>query len=206
MSVYGTVPDSYPLEIISWRLDSTHFVSHRNDQLALTAHLSLRICLQASTANCLDRNYHSPAALHLTRHPISICCQRYWNMNQFPIDYAFQPRLRGRLTLGKITFTLETLGFRRRGISPLFSLLMPAFSLPIPPANLTVHLQWLTERSPTNQIRGPDFVASVLCLAPLHYRRMTTRPVSCYALFQGMAASKPTSWLSSPSHFLFHLA
>ena len=133
-------------------------------------------------------------------------CKRYWNINQFPIDYAFQPRLRGRLTLGKITFTLETLGFRRRGISPLFSLLMPAFSLPIPPANLTVHLQWLTERSPTNQIRGPDFVASVLCLAPLHYRRMTTRPVSCYALFQGMAASKPTSWLSSPSHFLFHLA
>ena len=103
VSVCGTVPDSHPLEIISWRLDSTHFISHRNDQLALTAHLSLRIYLQASTANCLDRNYHSPAALHLTRHPISICCQRYWNMNQFPIDYAFQPRLRSRLTLGRLT-------------------------------------------------------------------------------------------------------
>ena len=36
-----------------------------------------------------------------------------------------------------MTFTQETLGFRRRGISPLFSLLMPAFSLPLPPEPLT---------------------------------------------------------------------
>jgi hypothetical protein len=49
-------------------------------------------------------------------------------------------------------------------------------------------------------------VASVSCLAPLHCRRKMTRPVSYYALFQGMAASKPTSWLSLPLHILFHLA
>ena len=49
-------------------------------------------------------------------------------------------------------------------------------------------------------------VASVLCLAPLHFRRSTTRPVSYYALFQGVAASKPTSWLSLQSNFLLHLA
>jgi hypothetical protein len=30
--------------------------------------------------------------------------------------------------------------------------------------------------------------------------------VSCYALFKGMAASKPTSWLSEKSHNIFHLA
>ena len=36
----------------------------------------------------------------------------------------------------QITFTWETLDFRRRGISPLFSLLIPAFSLPSPPAPL----------------------------------------------------------------------
>jgi len=29
--------------------------------------------------------------------------------------------------------------------------------------------------------------------------------VSYYALFKGMAASKPTSWLSQQSHILFHL-
>ena len=76
-------------------------------------------------------------------------CKKYWNINQFPIDYALQPRLRGRLTLGRLTLPMETLGFRRRGISPLFSLLMPAFSLLIPPATLTSHLQRPTECSPT---------------------------------------------------------
>jgi hypothetical protein len=32
------------------------------------------------------------------------------------------------------------------------------------------------------------------------------RPVSYYALFQGMAASKPTSWLSARHDYLAHLA
>ena len=75
--------------------------------------------------------------------------RRYWNINQFPIGYAFRPRLRGRLTLGKIALTLETFGFRRTGISPVFSLLMPAFSLPLPPADLSVHLLKPRECSPT---------------------------------------------------------
>ncbi|EEX74124.1 hypothetical protein GCWU000323_01827 [Leptotrichia hofstadii F0254] len=47
--------------------------------------------------------------------------------------------------------------------------------------------------------------ASVYVLAPLHLRRRYSRPVSYYALFQGMAASKPTSWLSVNIHLLSHL-
>ena len=31
--------------------------------------------------------------------------------------------------------------------------------------------------------------------SPVYLRRKTTRPVSYYALFKCMAASKPTSWL-----------
>ena len=136
-------------------------------------------------------------------------CKRYGNINPFPIDYASQPRLRGRLTLGQITLTLEPLGFRRTGISPAFSLLIPAFSLPSPPAYLagtpsSVH-GTLPYQSSLSEENG-ESAASVLCLAPLYCRRMTTRPVSCYALFEGMAASKPTSWLSGQSHFLFHSA
>ena len=42
-------------------------------------------------------------------------------------------------------------------------------------------------------------------LAPLNFRRRITRPVSYYALFKCVAASKPTSWLFSQSHILFHL-
>ena len=133
-------------------------------------------------------------------------CGKFGNIDPIPIDYAFLPRLRGRLTLGKIALTLETLGFRWTGIPPVFSLLMPASSLPIPPAPLAGHLLRPTECSPTHTRYQRCAVASVPCLAPLHYRRITTRPVSCYALFQGMAASKPTSWLSSQLHFLFHSA
>ena len=45
----------------------------------------------------------------------------------------------------------ETLGFRRGGFSPPLSLLMSAFALLIPPADLTIHLHRRTERSPTIQ-------------------------------------------------------
>ncbi len=43
----------------------------------------------------------------------------------------------------------ETLVLRRGGFSPPLSLLMSAFSLPIPPARLPTRLQRLTERSST---------------------------------------------------------
>ena len=45
---------------------------------------------------------------------------RRGNVDPLPVDYGPHPRLRGRLTLGQIAFTLETSGFRRRGIPPLF--------------------------------------------------------------------------------------
>ena len=47
--------------------------------------------------------------------------------------------------------------------------------------------------------------ASVICLAPLYLLRKTTRPVSYYALFECVAASKPTSWLFSQFHIILHL-
>ena len=132
-------------------------------------------------------------------------CGRHGNVDPFPIGYDLRPRLRGRLTPGQIAFTLETSGFRRTGIPPVFSLLMPAFSLPSRPARLPPHLPPYMECSPTHSVWRCAEV-SVVCLAPLNCRRTTTRPVSCYALFEGMAASEPTSWLSVQSHFLSHLA
>ena len=45
-------------------------------------------------------------------------------------------------------------------------------------------------------------IASVTCLAPFHCRRHTTRPVSCYALFQGwLLLSQPPGCLSDPTAF-----
>jgi hypothetical protein len=45
-------------------------------------------------------------------------------------------------------------------------------------------------------------VASATDLSPDHFRRESTRLVSYYALFKGMAASKPTSQLSERTHIL----
>jgi hypothetical protein len=45
-------------------------------------------------------------------------------------------------------------------------------------------------------------VASATDFSPDHFRRESTRLVSYYALFKGMAASKPTSQLSERTHIL----
>ena len=81
-------------------------------------------------------------------------CGRRGNVDPLPIGYASRPRLRGRLTPGQIDFTLETSGFRRRGIPPLFALLMPAFSLPHRPAWLPPRLLPSAECSPTHTPEG----------------------------------------------------
>ena len=158
-------------------------------------------------------------------------------MNQFPIDYAFQPRLRGRLTLGRLPLPrkpqasggqVSHLSFRYSYRHSLFCLLQQASQLtfvstqnaPLPPHVLnhdikphyslsyfqSYNLRAIYYLPLSVMIEYMESVTSVPDLAPLHYRRITTRPVSCYALFQGMAASKPTSWLSLQSHFLFHSA
>ena len=84
-------------------------------------------------------------------------CGRRGNVDPLPIAYGFRPRLRGRLTPGQIAFTLETSGFRRRGIPPLFALLMPAFSLPSRPRRLPPPLLPYMECSPTHtHMRVPE--------------------------------------------------
>ena len=135
---------------------------------------------------------HTPTRLNRdNRRPANIAFSvplrsntKYGNINPFPIDYAFRPRLRGRLTPAPINVGQEPLVFRRAGFSPALSLLMSAFALLIPPATLTGHLHRLTERSPTQQRISVAAAASVHGLAPLHLPRRPTRPVSYYAFFK----------------------
>ena len=70
------------------------------------------------------------------------------NINLLPIDYPFGLVL-GADSPARISLAQEPLGFRRQGISPCLSLLMSAFSLPIPPPSVTLRLHRLTERSAT---------------------------------------------------------
>ena len=94
------------------------------------------------------------------------------------------------------------LGYSAIRIPTLFSLLIPAFSLPCSPQLLTVLLPPACN-APLPILADP--LVSVVRFSPGHFRRRTSRPVSYYALFECMAASEPTSWLSSKSHILFHL-
>ena len=82
------------------------------------------------------------------------------------------------------------------------SLLIPAFSLRYTPQLLPVLLHRASNAPlPYHTVS----CASVSCFSPGHFRRRTSRLVSYYALFECVAASEPTSWLSSKSHILFHL-
>ena len=94
------------------------------------------------------------------------------------------------------------LGLSTATFLALLSLLIPALSLVYSPPLLSVRLRPVYV-APLPLLTQP--AASVTRLSPGHLRRTTTRPVSYYALFKCMAASKPTSWLSVQFHILLHL-
>jgi hypothetical protein len=198
VSVFGTVPRRRALGIISRRHESAIFASQSPMKLPFSTQLSTRISLRASSPRALDRDYQRPALPLLTRHPISISSRRYWTMNQFPIDYAFQPRLRGRLTLGRLPLPRKPRAFGERVSHPSFR--YSCRHTPFCPLQETSRSPFIRcqnaplPRTPNRLSVHPRL--RYLASAPLDLQRITTRPVSCYALFQGMAASKPTSWMS----------
>ena len=74
-----------------------------------------------------------------------------------------------------------TLRYSATRILTLFSLLIPAFSLLSPPQLLPV-LLLRVKNAPLPTLAGS--AASVLCFSHGHFRRRTSRLVSCYALFE----------------------
>ena len=79
--------------------------------------------------------------------------------------------------------------------------LIPASSLRTAPPLVSTEASTQYERSPTPDADAsrPSFGGP---LNPDHSRRTPAGRVSCYALFKGMAASKPTSSLSRQKHIL----
>ena len=87
--------------------------------------------------------------------PLRLICRahltishQYGNINPLSIVYATRLDL-GPTNPGTITVAQETLLFRRAGFSPALWLLIPTFSLPHAPPNLTIRLQRREERSST---------------------------------------------------------
>ena len=79
--------------------------------------------------------------------------------------------------------------------------LVPASSLPYAPrvVSTPASRQYGTLSYPSDKVRRPSFGGP---LNPDHSRRIHAGRVSYYALFKGMAASKPTSSLSRHGHIL----
>ena len=119
------------------------------------------------------------------------------------IIYAFRPRLRSRLTLGGRTFPRkpQTLDgeVSRLPLATYAGILSCILSTsPFDLASACIHC------SSTN-ILG-IFPSFGVRFSPDNLPRIITRPVSYYALFEWVAASKPTSWLSGQTHILCHSA
>jgi len=106
------------------------------------------------------------------------------NINVVPIDYGFRPRLRGRLTLRRLTLRRNpwTFGDSVSHTVCRYSCQHSHFRYLQAPSR--VALRRLTERSATAHLRAP--AASVYGFSPGTFsaQRPLFRPVSCYAFFK----------------------
>ena len=104
------------------------------------------------------------------------------NINRVPIGYALGPRLRSRLTLGGLTFPRKPCAFGGWASHPSYRYsFRHSHSMPLH-RSLPVRLRWRHRRSPTAELLPPT--TSARRLSPVHFRRGTARPVSCYALLK----------------------
>ena len=145
----------------------------------------------------------NPARLPFSVAPSVIAARRrYGNVDPLRIGYALRPRLSSRLTLGGLASPRKpwACGGRvsRSSLATHASILASAPSTGGRPSGFA--------RRGTLPYRcshaAPRRFGTML--SPVYCRRAPTRPVSCYALFECMAASKPTSWLSGRAHILCH--
>ena len=153
------------------------------------AHL---LCLHRFSHSRLCLTFRVTTVLFITGAGISTCCP---STTHFCLALGPDLPRADQLYPGNLGYSAER-------ILTFLSLLIPAFSLPETPQLLSVLLRRFSN-APLPILS--DSLVSVVRFSPGHFRRRTSRPVSYYALFEWMAASEPTSWLSSKSHILFHL-
>ena len=132
--------------------------------------------------------------------------RRCRNVRLLGIGYASRPRLSARLTLGGLASPRKPRayggGVSRPSLVTHACILASARSTAGRPGGFAPARNAPLPAAPSTA-RPRRFGSA---LSPVYCRRMSTRPVSCYALFECMAASKPTSWLSRQTHILCHSA
>jgi hypothetical protein len=128
----------------------------------------------------------------------------YGNINPLSIAYAFQPRLRSRLTLRRLALLRNPWAFGGGVSSPLFRYSCQHSHSRCLHGWVTPPLQSASGRSPTTPAR-PESAASVPDLSPATLSAREHLTSELLRTLSRVAASKPTSWLSVHSHIVYHL-
>ena len=125
--------------------------------------------------------------------PHSSVYMRYRNLNLLSIGYVLRPLLRPRLTQSRSALLWKPWIFGREDSH--LSLATHSGILSSYPSTAPYRYSFVGFKNAPLPLLT-ESTASVSCFSPGHFRRRDSRLVSCYALFECMAASEPTSWLS----------
>jgi hypothetical protein len=115
----------------------------------------------------------------------SVTTHWFRNIHLIPIDYAFLPRLRGRLTLRRLALRRNpwTFGDSVSHTVCRYSCQHSHFQYLQRPSRVRLHRPM--ERSATACLRKPTASAHGLSPVTFSAQRPLFRPVSCYAFFKG---------------------
>ena len=129
----------------------------------------------------------------------------YRNINRLCIDYACRPRLSSRLTLGGLAFPRNPWTYGGGVSHPSFATHAGIRTRTrSTPASAWASRQVLDAPLP-HAPKGAS-AASALCLSPVTLSAQDHSTSELLRTLSRMAASEPTSWLSSRSHIVSHLA
>ena len=130
----------------------------------------------------------------------------YGNINPLSIGYACRPRLRPRLTLGGLACPRNPWSIGGRASHSSFAthacILTHAASTAGSPRRFT---RCMTLSYPSTP-EDVNAAASAACLSPVTLLALNHLTSELLRTLSRVAASKPTSWLSSQLHILSHLA
>ncbi len=157
-----------------------------------------RICLLLPPT-CLNPDVQHRAWLPFSVPPsVKRCLGGTGIINPFPIAYAFRPRLRGRLTLSRLTLPRKPWVYGEQ-VSHLFY----RYSCPHihfqdlqPSSRLTFSGDWNAPLPPPVPSRDPETRSFGGMLSPDTFSARDYSTSKLLRTFSRMAASKPTSWLS----------
>ena len=160
---------------------------------------------------------HSDGGCFLSRPPFA--CPEHGCRNLLPARHRLRPLTLRDLGLGSDSpwDVCRCPGTLRlpvwRVLTPPFTLLIPAFSLvgapsgpSGPPSPLPTTLPYHVPTTPSLAADGGTSAASGRCLSPVTLSAQGHSTSELLRTLSRMAASKPTSWLSRPPHYLVHSA